>query len=92
MHDNEIEGLMQEERERIRQAEKAPKSTITQNSLWSYKGVTYQVNSLMECNLSQDPETGEWHPTVRYTNFPQTGLVFYRSYTEWLRKFRLEKV
>lgn len=63
------------------------KSTITQNSIWTYKDVTYQVSSLMENNLSQDPETGQWEPTVRYTCFPQTNLVFYRSYTEWLRKF-----
>lgn len=39
--------------------------TISFNSIWRYKGQVYQVNSLMERNLSQDPETGEWEPTVR---------------------------
>jgi len=60
---------------------------LTFNSIWSYKGKKYQVNTLMLRNLSQDPETGEWRPTVRYTLYPQCGLVFYRSDTEFLRKF-----
>ncbi len=63
--------------------------TLTFNSIWSYKGKPYQVNTLMLKNLSQDPETGEWQPTVRYTLYPQSDLVFYRSYTEFLRKFKL---
>lgn len=60
---------------------------ITPQSIWVYKDVQYQVNSLMMRNLSQDPELGVWRPTVRYTTFPQNGLVFYRSDTEFLRKF-----
>lgn len=55
--------------------------------MWFYKDRLYRVNSLMENNLSQDPETGEWRPSVRYVADPQTQLVFYRSDTEWLRKF-----
>jgi len=61
------------------------------NSIWIYKGKFYQVNTLLKRNLSQDPETGEWRPTVRYTTYPQNGLVFYRSDTEWLRKFVPQK-
>jgi hypothetical protein len=78
MHDNEFD---RDKAERF-------KSTITQDSIWSYNGVLYKVSSLMENNLSQDPLTGEWVSTVRYTNNPQTRFVFYRSFTEWLRKFR----
>lgn len=61
---------------------------ITFNSIWEYKGKKYQVNSLMPNNLIQDPATDQWEATVRYTTFPQNGLVFYRSSTEWLRKFK----
>ena len=57
------------------------------NSIWTYKNAFYQVNTLMERNLTQDPETGEWQPTVRYTTYPQNGLVFYRADTEFIRKF-----
>lgn len=62
---------------------------IEVNSLWTYKGQTYQVNSVMLKNLSQDPLTGMWRPTVRYTQHPQTELVFYRADSDWLRKFQL---
>lgn len=62
---------------------------ITPGSIWLYKGKMYQVSSLMMNNMSQDPELGAWRPTVRYTCYPQTELVFYRSDTEWLRKFQL---
>ena len=68
--------------------EKRPNyASLTSNSIWEYKGETYQVNSVLERNLSQDSATGHWEPTVRYTNYPHNGLVFYRSYTEFLRKF-----
>jgi len=67
----------------------AEQHTIQSNSVWSYKGKRYQVNSLMLRNLSQDPELDVWRPTVRYTAYPNIdGLVFYRSDPEFLRKFK----
>lgn len=61
---------------------------IEANSIWSYKGRQYQVNSLLLRNLIQDPELGCWRPTVRYTCYPnKDGLVFYRADTEFSRKF-----
>lgn len=67
----------------------AEQAEITGGSLWVYKGKLYQVSSLMMKNMSQDPELGVWRPSVRYTCYPQTDLVFYRADTEWLRKFTL---
>jgi hypothetical protein len=67
----------------------AEQGDITPGSVWSYKRKLYQVSSLMMKNMSQDPELGVWRPTVRYTCYPQTDLVFYRADTEWLRKFIL---
>lgn len=67
------------------------RTQIEFGSIWSYKGKLYRVNTLMEKNLSQDPDTGEWRPSVRYTCEPQTDLVFYRADTEWLRKFTLTR-
>lgn len=60
---------------------------IPAESVWTYKDQRYRVNSVLLKNLSQDPDTGEWQPTVRYTLEPANGLVFYRSYSEWLGKF-----
>lgn len=62
---------------------------IEPNSIWVYKGKQYQVNSVLPRNLIQDPQLNEWRPTVRYTTFPQNGLVFYRADTEFFRKFSL---
>lgn len=70
----------------------AEQGDITSGSLWTYKEKVYQVSSLMMKNMSQDPELGAWRPTVRYTCYPQTDLVFYRSDTEFLRKFMQAKI
>lgn len=60
---------------------------IKPNSIWVYKDKQYQVNSVLARNLIQDPQLNQWRPTVRYTTFPQNGLVFYRADTEFFRKF-----
>lgn len=53
--------------------------------IYDYKGKLYQVNSVMEKNLIQFED--EWQPTVRYTCWPQTDLVFYRALTDFNSKF-----
>lgn len=53
--------------------------------IYVYKGKQYQVNSVLEKNLTQFED--EWQPTVRYTCYPQTDLVFYRALTDFNSKF-----
>lgn len=55
--------------------------------LYVYNEKIYQVNSVMERNLIQ--HEGEWQPTVRYTCWPQTDLVFYRALMDFNSKFAL---
>jgi len=55
------------------------------SDIYYYKGKPYQVNSVMEKNLIQFED--EWQPTVRYTQYPQTDLVFYRALTDFNSKF-----
>ena len=58
---------------------------IPPDSIWTYKGKVYRVNSVLEKNLSQYND--EWFPTVRYTTEPNNGLVFYRAVPEFLEMF-----
>jgi hypothetical protein len=67
------------------EAEARPR--IPRNTTWEYKEVRYRVQDVWDSNLSQDPETGKWEPTVRYKLVPPTELTFHRTVTEWLRKF-----
>lgn len=60
---------------------------IEPDSIWIYKDGIYRVNCVLLKNLSQNRDTGEWQPSVRYTLEPQTDLVFYRAYGEFIHKF-----
>jgi hypothetical protein len=64
---------------------------IGSGGIWNYKDVDYRVLRHSFDILSQDPETGEWGPTVFYqlrVDGPQTQRQFTRSASEWLRKFK----
>lgn len=71
--------------------------STTQNSLWEYKGKQYRVFCTMPGFLTQDPETGDWAPTVSYRVAKETRdtqvigslvLQFGRAITEFNRKFK----
>jgi len=58
---------------------------IIPGTVYRYKDKFYRVNSVMHNNLIQFED--EWCATVRYTEEPQTHLVFYRALPEFLLKF-----
>jgi hypothetical protein len=71
--------------------------TIIGGSIWEYKGKKYRVQTVTPNFLTQDPETGDWAPTVHYEVANETRdtqvigslrLKFGRPCTEFYRKFK----
>lgn len=74
-------------------------ATVKNGTVWTYKGRTYRVQTVTPFFLTQDPETGDWAPTVHYEVANETHdtqvvgsvhLKFGRAITEFYRKFRFE--
>lgn len=72
-------------------------ATIGKGGVWTYKNRNYRVQTVTPNFLTQDPETGDWAPTVHYEVANETHdtqligslrLKFGRPVTEFYRKFR----
>jgi hypothetical protein len=73
--------------------------TIRPGSVWTYKGRSYRVQCVTPNFLTQDPETGDWAPTVHYEVANETHdtqvvgslrLKFGRACTEFYRKMKFD--
>lgn len=58
---------------------------IPERSQWTYKDDLYLVEEVQMDSLIQFND--EWYPTVKYTKYPQTKLVFYRALPDFQAKF-----
>lgn len=63
--------------------------SLPPRSIWTYKGVQYEVLRLDDDLYSQDADTGHWTATVFYrvAHPDNSPLVFVRSAEEFERKF-----